>query len=119
MDNELGLEYQDIDITDKTILESQFNYTRNSYYNCIKKLNSINNEISKKKKLIYEIKKKLYQNPEINNKSIPAILAADDDYLEITYEIEAYEKAEKIVQEELTFLKSDLRILSNSMYTKF
>lgn len=107
-----------IDITDKTILESQFNYARENWYEAIKLMENISKKISELKEENIEYISSIYSKG-LSTQAVNAQLKADEDYQKRLLEIEGYETGLKILEEKINFIKSDIRILSNSMYNKF
>jgi Holliday junction resolvasome RuvABC ATP-dependent DNA helicase subunit len=111
--------YRDIDITDKTILQEQINFTRKEYFTALEQLEMISSKISKLKEEISKILIDYYQDSEIGAKEIASKLKEDEEYQKKTLEVEAYQRGMSILTEKIAFYKSDMRILSNSMYNKF
>lgn len=111
--------YRDIDITDKTILQEQINFTRKEYFTALEQLEMISSKISKLKEEVSKILIDYYQDSEIGAKEISAKLKEDEEYQKKTLEVEAYQRGMSILTEKIAFYKSDMRILSNSMYNKF
>lgn len=111
--------FKSIDITDKTILQEQFNYSRKEYYDCINSMDDINKKISDLKKEMMEISVELYSDPNITTQHANIKLKGNEDYQRISFEINCYERSLSIIEEKLNFIKSDIRILTNSMYNKF
>lgn len=111
--------YRDIDITDKTILQEQINFTRKEYFTALEQLESISSKMSKLKEEMSKIAIDYYQDPDIPSREVTAKLREDEEYQKKILEIEAYQRGISILAEKISFYKSDMRILSNSMYNKF
>lgn len=111
--------FKSIDITDKTVLQEQFNYCRKQYFDAISTMDEISKNISTLKRELIEISTEYYEDVNLSASQINAKLKADVDYQEKLFEISCYEKSLDILEEKINFIKSDIRILSNSMYNKF
>lgn len=111
--------YRDIDITDKTILQEQINFTRKSYFEALEQLEMISSKISKLKEEMSKIMIDYYQDSSISAKEIASKIKEDEEYQKKSLEVEAYQRGVSILTEKIAFYKSDMRILSNSMYNKF
>lgn len=110
--------YRSIDITDKTKLEEQFNYSRKLYFDAIEAMESINEKISSLKEENVETTNFVYSQG-LSPQAANAKLKSDEDYQKRLIEINAYEMGLHILEQKIDFIKSDIRILQNSMYTKF
>lgn len=107
----------DLDINDKTILQDQINNVRKSYYKLIKLYDSIQGEyLQAKTELATKLRK--YQIDIENKVERANAIAADLEVLNLQEKIDALKESLKTVDNELTFIKADIRILTNSMYTK-
>lgn len=115
----LDPEFEDVDITDKTILQEQFNYARHTQMKLIGEYEEIQKKISDLEYKISSIKRDYYSDPEVNKRDISSLLNANEEYITKECEKKAYERAEKIIAEKLYFTKQDIKILQNSMYTRF
>ena len=109
-------EYE-IDINDRMILQEQVNNIRKTYFRLIKlfdelQVNLVNFESEKDKKTSYYLTKFSNRNERIENQS------GDIELLDLDTKIMATKEAMKTVSNQIDFVKSDLRFLSNSMYNK-
>ena len=109
-------EYE-IDINDRMILQEQINNIRKTYFRLIKlfdelQANLVSFESEKDKKTAYYLTKFSNRNERIENQS------NDIELLDINTKITATKEAMKTVSNQIDFVKSDLRFLSNSMYNK-
>ena len=109
-------EYE-IDINDRMILQEQVNNIRKTYFRLIKlfdelQANLVNFESEKDKKTSYYLTKFSNRNERIENQS------GDIELLDLDTKIMATKEAMKTVSNQIDFVKSDLRFLSNSMYNK-
>ena len=117
--NDILDNFKEIDITDKTILQEQFNYCRKQLYDCIKTIESTNKKIERLKKELMNISVSVYKDPNITTTQANVKLKGDEDYQQKMIEIDCYNKTIEILNDKLDFIKSDIKILSNSMYNKF
>jgi len=109
---------EDLDITDKTILQEQINQTRKSHKKLIDFYDSLQNDIIKVRSKLASKKQSFYIKFQNRNERIDA-LAQDTEILELQNTIEALLDAMKTVNNHIDFVKNDLAILKNSMYNKF
>ena len=112
----ISLNYE-IDINDITILQDQFNKTRKNHYGLIKLYDSLQEEYMSKKSALSRKLREMHTDYPNRTERIDA-LARDIEHADITDSIEAIKEGMKTVGNQLDFIKSDLRILSNSMYRK-
>lgn len=115
--NEINLNYE-IDITDITTLESQINQVRKTYRDLITLYDSLQNEYLSKKSMLSKKNRDLHVDNPKRQDRIDAT-AKDIEHSELSDSIEAIKESMKIVNSQLDFVKSDIRILTNSMYRKF
>lgn len=113
---DISLNYE-IDINDITILQDQLNKTRKIHYDLIKLNDQLQGEYMIKKSAL---SKKLREfNIDYSNRTERLnAMGIDIDYAEINDSIEAIKEGMRTIGNKLDFVKSDLRILTNSMYRK-
>lgn len=109
--------YDDIDINDATILQEQLNFARKSLYDLIQVYTKIQNSMLDLRKDLLERKNTLRE--KAGKGELTKLLDEDEQYNEITWQIEAYKVGMTITQEQIDMVKSDIRILTSSMYKKF
>jgi hypothetical protein len=109
--------YDDIDINDATILQEQLNFARKSLYDLIQAYTKIQNSMLDLRKDLLERKNTLRE--KAGKGELTKLLDEDEQYNEITWQIEAYKVGMTITQEQIDMVKSDIRILTSSMYKKF
>lgn len=113
---EINLEY-DLDITDKTILQEQINNARKSYYNLMKIYDNLQGEYLEAKS---ELAKKMreafikYENRTERTNEI----SKDLSIINLEEKMEALKEAMKTLSNQIDFVKTDIRILTNSMYNR-
>ena len=112
----IALNYE-IDITDITLLESQINNSRKVHYNLIKLNDRLQDQYLIKKS---QLSRKIREINEKHSSRAERTDAMDKDveYLDLTESIAAIDDALKTIGKKIDFVKSDIRILSNSMYRK-
>lgn len=109
---------QDLDITDKTMLEEQINKTRRSYKNLLDLFDDLKNDRNKATDALLSKKQNIYL--EFSGRTERSdVLNTDEEIIELQSKINAINDAMDTVKSYIDFLKSDLRILSNSQYSKF
>lgn len=111
--------FREIDITDKTILQEQINFFRKQYYDCLEKIEELEKKIIEEREKIISITMEIYSDPELTPTAANNKLKRDEDYVNTQFNITCYEKTIDILNEKINFIKSDIRILTNSMYNKF
>lgn len=108
----------DIDITDITQLEGQINKARKTHNNLLKTYDSLQEEyLNKKAALSAKIRNINMEN--VTRTERQDAMATDIEYMDIVDSIEAIKEAMRMVGNQIDFIKSDIRILSNSMYRKY
>ena len=107
----------ELDITDHTILQEQINTVRKSYFNLIKLYDKIQSEYMKAKTALSSKNQKYYLDYSSRAERLDAI-AKDQSITNLQEKIEATKEAIKTIENQLAFIKSDLRLLGNSMYNK-
>lgn len=113
---EIDLEYE-LDITDKTMLQGQINNVRKSYIGLIKIFDSIQGEyIQSKTELANRMR--TFQMDYDNKIERADAISKDLVTINLQEKIEALRESLKTVENQLTFVKADMRILGNSMYVK-
>lgn len=115
--NKVSINYEDLDVTNKLMLQDQINSVRNNYS---KLLNLLDEVQSKYLECNAEISKRSKELISSNDgKRTNSIFDSDDTYLELDAELSAYNQAMKMIQSQIEFCKNDLRILNSVFYNKF
>lgn len=109
---------EDLDITDKTVLQEQINKVRKSYRELLELTDSLKNDRIKTNETLLEKRQQVYLNNSGRTERSD-ILNTDDDIIKLQTKIGAIDDAMNTVKSYIDFLKSDLRILGNSQYSKF
>lgn len=111
-------EYSDIDITDKTILQEQFNYYRSAWNEALKQMSFIGRDIIKINQELIQRKSEIrLENP--GTKSLTSLLEEDEKYIELKVKLDSYRLSERIIAENIDMVKNDVQILKSSMYNMF
>lgn len=118
IDNASSSINDDIDITDITLLESQINKSRKTHNDLLKTYDNLQDEyLNKKAALSRKIREINMEN--VTRTERQDAMSTDIDYMDIVDSIEALKEAMKMVGNLIDFVKSDMRVLSNSMYRKY
>lgn len=111
------IEYEDIDITDKLNLQDQINKVRKEYFQLLSLLDDVQkryldvtNSLSKRSKELIQ------ENTSSRNN---AIFSSDDEYVSLEYEQLALKNGMNMINSQIEFCKSDLKILNSVFYNKF
>lgn len=111
------ISYEELDVIDKMQLQDQINKVRKEYYDLLKLLDEVqskNLEITKK--LSNRSKKLISEN--ITSRT-NVILNSDDEYIELESEQLALKSGISMINNQLEFCKTDLKILQSVFYNKF
>lgn len=111
------VDYQDIDINDRLMLQEQINTVRKSYSKLLALLDDIQGKYldvtsrlaSKSKEIITE-----YQGSRTN-----IAFNTNDDYIELEAEQQALKSGMNMINAQIDYCKNDLRILNSVFYNKF
>lgn len=112
-----GFDYQDLDISDRTILQEQINNCRKSYHKLIKLYDSLQSEYFEAKSDLSEKTRKLYSET-MNRDERAKKKMEDQDISELEEKIDALKEAQSTVKSQMNFIQSDIKILTSSMYMK-
>ena len=116
IDVELDLDFE-LDITDKTILQDQINNVRKSYRDLIDVYSKIQGEyLSAKEELANLNRRFLIEYPNRNERLNEQ--GSNQEYLYLQMKIEALQESMRSVNSQLDYIKSDIRILNSSMYSR-
>ena len=108
---------EDLDISDRLILQSQINETRKAHIKLIRMYDEIKGKRLECSKRIANIKRDIYTNYD-NRTTRSDIIATNQELIDLNDTIEAYDTALETIKNHIEFLKSDIRILTNSMYNR-
>lgn len=109
---------EELDITDKTALEGQINCSRKSYKELLELLDSLTNDKVVIQQKLARKKQEVYSSTTNRNERSD-IMNTDDDIIEYQSTLDALSDAMNTVKNYIDFVKTDLRILGNSQYSKF
>ena len=109
---------EELDITDKTVLEGQINCSRKSYKELLELLDSLTNDKVVIQQKLARKKQEVYSSTTNRNERSD-IMNTDDDIIEYQSTLDALSDAMSTVKNYIDFVKTDLRILGNSQYSKF
>lgn len=114
--NDINLNYE-IDINDISILQDQINTARKAHYELIQLNDSLQENYLNKKSELSKLNRS-FQQDYLNRTERLDAMAKDISYTDLNDTIEAIKEAMKIVGSQIDYIKSDLRILSSTMYRK-
>lgn len=107
----------EVDINDRLALQEQINHARFSCHKLLVLADEIQNKILEcSKKLGQRSKKLILEN---NSSRINQVLNSDDEYLTLDAELQALKSGLNMVNSEINFYQTDLRILNSVFYNKF
>lgn len=111
------ISYEELDVIDKMQLQDQINKVRREYYDLLKLLDEVQSKN-------LEITKKLSnRSKELISENITSrtnvILNSDDEYIELESEQLALKSGISMINNQLEFCKTDLKILQSVFYNKF
>lgn len=111
------IDYSDLDINDRLMLQNQINDVRKSYFKLLKLLDDIQSKylqctakLSKRSKEIIASNENIRGNSAFNS---------DDEYIALEAEQQALKNGMSMVNAQIDFCKNDLRILNSVFYNKF
>ena len=111
------VEYSEIDINDKLMLEEQINKARKNYHELLQLLDEVQakylectKNLSKRSKEIIEQNFDKVRNNAFNS---------DEEYISLEAEQQALKAGMNMINAEIDFCKNDLRILNSVFYNKF
>lgn len=112
-----SLEYEDIDVNDRLLLQDQINTARKNYARCLKLLDEIQGKYVECSK---ELTKRVKQiSMDATTSRLNTALQNDDKYIELESEQTAYKIGIDMVKNQIDYYKNDLRILNSVFYNKF
>lgn len=112
-----SLEYEDIDVNDRLLLQDQINTARKNYARCLKLLDEIQGKYVGCSKELTKRVKQISMNATTSR--LNTALQNDDKYIELESEQTAYKIGIDMVKNQIDYYKNDLRILNSVFYNKF
>lgn len=112
-----ALEYEDIDVNDRLLLQDQINTARKNYARCLKLLDEIQGKYVECSKELTKRVKQISMDPATSR--LNTALQNDDKYIELESEQTAYKIGIDMVKNQIDYYKNDLRILNSVFYNKF
>ena len=110
-------DYEDLDVNDRLMLQDQINKVRRDYSTLLNLLDEIQGKILECNKNISIRTKELIANSDggrVNN-----LLNNDDEYIALEAEQQALKAGSIMVNNQIEFCKSDIRLLNSVFYNKF
>lgn len=114
-----SVDYDDLDIHDKLMLEGQINKARKNCGQLLQLMDEIQEELVSVSRKMSLLVKRLTEDAERENKRVNILLSTDAEYIELEAKRDALRAGLSMVKENLDQCRSDLRILNSAMYQKF
>lgn len=112
-----SIDYEDIDINDRLLLQDQINQARKNYSKLLSLLDDVHNKyLICIEKIAKRSKDVIGQNSgtRLNN-----AFSTDDEYLTLDAEAQALKSGMTMINAQIDFYKNDLKILNSVFYNKF
>lgn len=114
-----GLDFEEIDITDKFQLEAQINTARRNYNKLLKTYDMIDENMIENQRKMKLKGKEVIERAGREGKRPNDLFSIDDDYIELEIEREALKTGKDMISAQMSFVNNDLRILNSALYNKF
>lgn len=111
--------YDEIDIIDKQKLEEQLNVSRKRYMDLLSVMDDIDSKLLDVKRRIGSKSKSVLQEAKEKGVRPNELYSTDDDYMALEYEQDALRVGKEMVNAQIGFVQSDLKILNSTFYNKF
>lgn len=111
------IKYEDIDINDRLMLQEQINQVRRNYSQLLELLDEVQGKYLECSNKISKKSKELIQNNDGSRNN--TIFTTNDEYLELEAEQLALKNGMNMINAQIDYCKSDLRILNSVFYNKF
>lgn len=108
------MNYRDIDINDRLLLEEQINESRKQYSNLLNLLDEIQG-----KYIQCSAQMAIRSKEIISAGGKNSAFSTDDNYIELEAEMTALKSGMNMVNANIEYCKNDLRILNSVFYNKF
>ena len=113
------ISYEDVDINDRLALQDQINDVRRNYSKLLKLLDDVQGKYIDCKNRLSRKSKEIISDCKLQGIRANEVFATDDEYLELEAEAEALKSGLQMINNQIDFCKSDLRILNSVFYNKF
>ena len=111
--------FEDIDITDKLMLQGQINARRKEWHELILILDEVQGKLVAVSVEINNIVKELTENAVKNGTRLNQELSTNDEYIQLEAEQKALTVGVSLINGQIDYCKNDLRILNSVFYAKF
>lgn len=111
------MEFEELDINDRMELQHQINSTRKSYLKLLNLYNDIQGKFIDANSELSQRTKDLISNSDGQRGN--KIFNTDQEYIKLEAKIDALKAGMGMVQSQIDYYKSDLRILNSVFYNKF
>lgn len=109
--------YEDLDVNDRLMLQDQINKVRKNYSNLLNLLDNVQEKYLTVTKKLTNRSKEIIENS--NGTRVNNIYACDDEYIALDAEQQALKTGMQMINAQIDFCKNDLRILNSVFYNKF
>lgn len=114
-----SVNYEDIDVNDRLALQDQINEVRRNYSNLLKLLDDVQGKYLDCKNRLSRKSKEIISDCKVQGIRANEVFATDDDYLSLEAEEQALKSGLQMINNQIEYCKSDLRILNSVFYNKF
>lgn len=114
-----NFDVNEIDVVDKMALQEQLNDTRRRYAEAVNLLDDINSKSLECSLNLTRLSKEIIEESISEGKKSNVLFSTNEEYILLEAQQEAFKAGLKIVNEQIDFYKSDLRILNSVLYSKF
>ena len=111
------INYEELDINDRLMLQDQINKVRKNYYELLNLLDVVQDKYLECTKNMSKRAKELIASD--GGSRTNSLLSSDEKYVTLEAESSALKTAMTMINGQIDFAKSDLRILNSVFYNKF
>ena len=112
-------DFEDIDVTDKLMLQDQINKSRKEWHTLLMLLDDIQGKIIEINKRMATIVKDETQRAQSEGSRVNLLLSTNDEYVTLEAEQKALSAGVSLINGQMEFCKNDLRVLNSVFYNKF
>lgn len=112
------VKYEDVDVIDKMNLQEQINKIRKDYYDLLNLLDEVQEKFLEcNAKISRRTKEIISEN--VGSSMRNSVFSSDEEYVALEAEQTALKTGISMINNQIEFCKSDLRILNSVFYNKF
>lgn len=113
-----SVNYEEIDINDRLLLQDQINSARKNYSKLISLLDDVHNKYLNCASKMSKITKRITLE-NVGVRTTNSHFATDDEYMSLDAELQALKSGMAMINTQIDFYKNDLKILNSVFYNKF